>query len=57
MVYWVMNDGNCDLSEDRRVDGYDTDPETTPFAIEDENLLPMLSIHSQPTFQLSVKTF
>lgn len=37
-----MDDGNCDISEARHVDEYDTDPETTPFVIKDEEILPML---------------
>ncbi|CAG8885870.1 unnamed protein product [Penicillium egyptiacum] len=40
-LHWAIDDGNCDINEDRRVDEYDTDPQTTPFAIKDE-ILPML---------------
>ncbi|KAJ5951365.1 uncharacterized protein N7479_009778 [Penicillium vulpinum] len=32
----------CDISEDQRMDEQDTNPETTPFAIKDEEILPML---------------
>ncbi|KAJ5437024.1 hypothetical protein N7445_007909 [Penicillium cf. griseofulvum] len=41
-LHWAMDDNNCDITEDRRVDESDTDPETTPFAIKDEEILPML---------------
>ncbi|KAJ6190184.1 hypothetical protein N7519_000205 [Penicillium mononematosum] len=41
-LHWAMDDGNCDIGEDRRVDKYDTDPEPAPFAIKDEEIRPML---------------
>ncbi|KAJ5359960.1 hypothetical protein N7517_009151 [Penicillium concentricum] len=41
-LHWAMNDDYCDICEDRRVDKLDTDPDTTPFAIKDEEILLML---------------
>lgn len=40
--HWSINDDYCDINEDWRVNEHDTDPETTPFAIKDEEILPIL---------------